>query len=184
LLFYIFFINFRTFLLIHNNTINFVFKAVSYRNVIGGFFICQKTGGMIKMGVNNEIDRWREEYYFKLQDCKKAIMGEYALSHAYNSHTLKEFMEQLIRTYGLEHVSLLLSNTIREATWDRRYSNNVRAWVNHYPTIRQPPVERKEPMRFSELYLNEHPVILNQAALIAMQKEKELAHPKRKEPER
>ena len=136
------------------------------------------------MGINNEIDRWREEYYFKLQDCKKAIMDDYALSHAYNNHTIKEFMKQIIGTHGLKHVSLLLSNTIREATWDRRYSNDVRAWVNRYAGIRQPPVERKESMRFSELYLNEHPVILNQAALIAMQKEKELARPKRKEPER
>ena len=136
------------------------------------------------MGIINEIERWRDEYYFKLQDCKKAIMDDYALSHAYNNHTIKEFMGQIIGTHGLKHVSLLLSNTIREATCDRRYSNDVRAWVNRYPGIRQPPVERKEPMRFSELYLNEHPVILNQAALIALQKEKELAHPKRKEPER
>lgn len=136
------------------------------------------------MKSNDEIDRWCDEHYFKLYDCKKAIMDDYALSHAYNNHKFKEFMEQLIGTYGLEHVSLLLSNTIREATWDGRYSSEVKAWAIHYPTIRQPPGERKEPMRFSALYLDEHPVILNQAARIAMQKEKELIHPKRKEPER
>jgi hypothetical protein len=104
----------------------------------------------------DDVDRWRDEYYFKLQDCKKAMMDDNALSHAYNNRTFKEFMEQLIGTHGLEHVSLLLSNTIREATWDGRYSSDVKAWAIHYPAIRQPPGERKEPMRFSVLYLNEN----------------------------
>ena len=123
-----------------------------------------------------EVDRWRNEYYFKLRYCKKAMTDDYALSHAYNNHNFKDFMEQLIGTHGLEHVSLLLSNTIREATWDGRYSGEVKAWAIRYPAIRQPPGAGKEPMRFSALYLNEHPVILNQAARIVMQKEKELAH--------
>lgn len=136
------------------------------------------------MGVTNEIDRWREEYYFKLQECKKAMIDDNALSHAYNNYTLKEFMEQIIGIHGLEHVSLLLSDTIRNATWDGRYSSDVKAWANRYPVIRQPPGERKEPMHFSTLHLNEHPVILNQVARIAIQKEKELVHPVQKEPER
>jgi len=133
---------------------------------------------------NDEIDRWCDEYYFKLYDCKKAMMDDYALSHAYNNHKFKDFMEQLIGTHSLEHVSLLLANTIRQSTWDGRYSGEVKTWATRYPAIQQPPGERKEPTRFSALYLSEHPVILNQAARIVMQKEKELAHPKRKEQER
>ncbi|AFV01112.1 MULTISPECIES: DUF3849 domain-containing protein [unclassified Dehalobacter] len=130
------------------------------------------------------VERWRDEYYCKLQDCKKAMMDDYALSQAYNNHTFREFMEQLIGTHGLEHVSLLLSNTIREAPWDGRYSGEIKAWANRYPAIQPAPAEQKEPMRIFALSLYEHPVILNQAARIAMQKEKELAHPKHKEPER
>ncbi len=42
------------------------------------------------------VERWRDEYYLKLRDCKKAMMTNNALSHAYNCQKLKEFMEQLI----------------------------------------------------------------------------------------
>ncbi|RNC62905.1 MAG: hypothetical protein AWM53_01831 [Candidatus Dichloromethanomonas elyunquensis] len=111
------------------------------------------------------------------------MMADDALSHAYDSNKLKEFMEQLIRMHGLERVSLLLSNTIREALWDGRYSREVKAWANHYPEIQPAPAEQKEPMRVFALNLYENPVILNQVARIAMQKEKELSHPKQKEPE-
>ena len=57
------------------------------------------------MSNNEEVNRWRNEYYFKLRDCKKAMTDGYALSHAYNNHNFKDFMEQLIGTHGLEHVS-------------------------------------------------------------------------------
>ncbi|AHF09022.1 MULTISPECIES: DUF3849 domain-containing protein [Dehalobacter] len=130
------------------------------------------------------VERWRDEYYLKLRDCKKAMMTNNALSHAYNCQKLKEFMEQLIGAHGLERVSLLLSNTIREVPWDERYSKEVKAWANHYPEIQPAPAEQKEPMRVFALNLYEHPVILNQAARIAMQKEKDLPHPKQKERER
>ncbi len=130
------------------------------------------------------IDQWRNEYYYKLRDCKKAMMDDCALSQAYNSNTLKKFMEQLIGTHGLENVSLLLSNTIREAPWDIRYSREVKAWANRYPEIQPAPSEEKEPLRIFTLNLYEHPTILNQAARIAMQKEKELSQPMLKEQER
>lgn len=136
------------------------------------------------MGGNDEVDCWREEYYFKLKDCKMAMIGDHAMSRAYNSHTLKEFIEQLIGTNGLKNVSHILSNTICETAWDGRYSSDVKEWANRYPAIRQPPGERKEPMHFSALLMDEHPVILNQAARIVMQKEKELLNTNRKEPER
>lgn len=62
-------------------------------------------GVMKRMSNNEEVNRWRNEYYFKLRDCKKAMTDDYALSHAYNNHNFKDFMEQLIGTHGLEHVS-------------------------------------------------------------------------------
>ncbi len=136
------------------------------------------------MELYDEINRWREEYYYKLQGCKNALIDNYALSHAYNDRSLNEFMEQLIEKHGLEYVTLLLSNIIRESAWDGRYSSDVKVWVNRCPEIRQPPGERKEPMQFSALHLDVYPVILNQTARIAMQKEKDLSHTNRKEPER
>jgi hypothetical protein len=136
------------------------------------------------MGNYDTIDQWRNEYYYKLRDCKKAMMDDCDLSQAYNSNTLKKFMEQLIGTHGLENVSLLLSNTIRQAPWDKRYSSKVKAWANRYPEIQPAPAEEKEPLRIFALNLYEHPAILNQAARIAMQKEKELSQPMLKEQER
>ncbi|OCZ49932.1 DUF3849 domain-containing protein [Dehalobacter sp. TeCB1] len=129
------------------------------------------------------VERWRDEYYLKLRDCKKAMMADDALSHAYNSHNLNGFMEQLIGTHGLERVSLLLSNTIREAPWDGRYAKEVKDWAKHYPEIQPAPAEQKEPIRVFALNLYEHPDIINEAARIAIQK-KELSHPKGKEQER
>ncbi|TCX48959.1 DUF3849 domain-containing protein [Dehalobacter sp. 14DCB1] len=136
------------------------------------------------MGNYDSIDQWRNEYYYKLRDCKKAMMDDCALSQAYNSNTLKKFMEQLIGTHGLENVSLLLSNTIRKAPWDGRYSSKVKAWANCYPEIQPAPAEEKEPLRIFALNLYEHPIILNQAARIAMWREKELSQLRLKEPER
>ena len=135
------------------------------------------------MKTYGDVDEWREEYYFKLQDCKNATMDDCALSHAFNGQTFKQFMEKLIGTHGLENVFLLLSSTIRESSWDGLYSCEVKTWANRYPAIQQPPEEQKEPVWFSALYLNEHLVVLNQAARIVIQKEKELARHAGKEPE-
>ena len=114
------------------------------------------------------IQEWRENYFNKLSLCRKEMMTGFSLSHAYNDRTFKDYMENLIKKHGKECISLLLSNTIRDAEWDGRYSNDVKDWARSYPEIKQPPIPTSEKMTFHMLFLSEHPCILNQAAKITM----------------
>lgn len=128
------------------------------------------------------IDDWRENYYFPLKDCRAAITEDHAMSMAYHDRNFPPYMETLIGTHGLERVSLILSNTIRNAEWDGRYYRDVKEWARNQPEIKQPPfLPEEKKQKFLEFCLDTHPVILNQAAKIAMQKERGIDHSKREQ---
>lgn len=125
------------------------------------------------------IEDWRENYFKKLLECRNEMMTKFSMSQAYNGRIFIEFMVKLINTHGKETVSLLLSNTIRGAEWDDRYSNEVKTWARNYPEIQQPPSISKDKMIFNALFLTEHPCILNQAARITMQEGRGISSPER-----
>jgi hypothetical protein len=124
------------------------------------------------MAEHKNIEEWRENYFNKLSLCKKEMMTDFAMSQAYNDRTFKDYMESLIKKHGKECVALLLSNTIRDAEWDGRYSSDVKEWAKSYPEIKQPPIHSRGEMTFQMLLLNEHPCILNQAAKITKDMDK------------
>lgn len=128
-------------------------------------------------------DEWRKEFY-AIIDCKKAFMDNSALSHSYFDHKLPEFLKSIIQKHGQERIRHVLATTIKHAPWDGRYYREVKAWVAQVDSFPQFPGHEGEARDYDEFCLNAHPVIINDIVRLVMKKEKELTHPKRKEPER
>ena len=127
--------------------------------------------------------KWREEFRAVIA-CKQAFVENAALSHSYHDRQLPEFLKEIIQTHGQNRVRQVLATTVNHAPWDGRYYRTVKEWAAQAELFPQFPRHQKEPRDFYEFCLNEHPVIVNDTARLLMKQEKELAHPKRKEPER
>jgi hypothetical protein len=127
--------------------------------------------------------KWREEFR-ALIACKNAFMKNAALSRSYHDLKLPEFLKGIIVTHGQDRVRQVLAATVNHAPWDGRYDRTVKEWAARVEPFPQFPGHQGEPRDFHEFCLNVHPVIVNDTARLLMKREKELIHPKRKEPER
>ena len=126
---------------------------------------------------------WRQGFY-AIIDCKNAFSGNPALSHSYFDHKLPEFLKGIIQKHGLEYVRQVLATTINHAPWDGRYYREVKTWAAQVDPYPQFPGHEGEPRDYYEFCRNAHPVIINDIVRLLIKQERELAHPKRKEPER
>jgi len=124
--------------------------------------------------------KWREEFRAIL-DCKNAFTDNAALSRSYYDRKLPEFLNDIIQAYGQDHVRQVLAATVNHASW---YYRAVKEWAAQVAPFPQYPGHQGEPRHFFEFCLNEHPVIVNDAARLFMKLEREIANSGRKEPER
>jgi hypothetical protein len=128
--------------------------------------------------------KWREEFRAVIA-CKNAFMENAALSHSYyDDRKLPEFLKEIIQAHGQDRVRQVLAATVNHAPWDGRYYRSVKEWAAQVEPFPQFPGHQGEPRDFSEFCINNHPVIVNDTVRLLMNWEKELTHPKRKEPER
>ena len=129
------------------------------------------------------IEAWRNEHQMLLS-CRQALTNDYAISKAYHGRNLITFLDDIINKFGFDRVSAVLAHTIRHAEWDGRYYSSVKEWARNHEPISQAPVQRENDNEFYDLCINEHPVILNDAARMLMTRQQEIQHPQRKELER
>lgn len=73
-----------------------------------------------------ELEQWRESHK---ENCKCARAIEDAISRSFDGRTLQGgCAAEIIEEYGFERVNFVLANTIREKSWDGRFSPSNKDW--------------------------------------------------------
>lgn len=71
--------------------------------------------------------------------CKEAVIV--ALAENYSNNTLKSdaALQQLTDTFGIERVAYIIALTIREKSWDGRFSSENVRWAKSIPVWEEQP---------------------------------------------
>ena len=89
----------------------------------------------------------------ELKECKQVFQD--AIAENFDGMYLKsEFLDELIKRYGLETLLYLCAMTITGHEWDGRYSRRNKEWAR---TVK---IEEAESVRW-QLELNTHPAVLD-----------------------
>lgn len=97
-----------------------------------------------------------------LKECKQTFQN--AIAENFDGMYLKsEFVDGLIKRYGLESLLYLCALTISGHDWDLRYSRRNREWAKSVE------IEEDESVRW-QLELNTHPAVLNGVTDILLKK--------------
>lgn len=98
----------------------------------------------------------------ELQECKKTFQS--TIAENFNGmHLNADFIDELIKRYGLETLLYLCALTISEHEWDGRYSRKNKEWA------RSIDIEECKSVRW-QLELNTHPAILDGVTTILLMK--------------
>ena len=82
---------------------------------------------------HGELDAYRESAKLN-RECAHAI-SEY-ISDNYRDNKLDDSgIKDVIDKFGADRVQTVLANTIQQADWDRRYSQDNKAWANTFPAL-------------------------------------------------
>jgi len=105
-------------------------------------------------------ERGERSIYFEHRDrnneCASAIgaaiSGSYYKTHHYN---LDIAAMTMVQQYGFPRVNAVLARVIQRSEWDGRYSYANKQWAREYPLPEK---------AFENLYMNEHPVLIDSFA--------------------
>ena len=90
---------------------------------------------------SDEKPFWLDSYKINM-DCKRFIEDRAMTS--YNTRELDSFIEDLVKTYGVERAMYVLSRTITYKEWDGRFNEVVKARANNFdfPNMRSAVVKK------------------------------------------
>ena len=100
-----------------------------------------------------------------LKECKQTVQSAIAENFD-GTHLKPDFIDDLIRRYGLETLLYLCALTIAGHEWDGRYSRRNKEWA------RSIEFEERESVRW-QLELNTHPAVLDGVTDILLQRSKQ-----------
>ena len=101
---------------------------------------------------HGEREQYRASNRANLQ-CKEAIEAA-VREHFDGMYLSHDAAKGVIETYGMERVSMVLSNTVRLQDWDGRYSRRNKEWAKTIPN------DNPETVRCGYV-LNSHPAVLD-----------------------
>ena len=101
---------------------------------------------------HGELEQYRASNNVNLQ-CKESIEAA-VREHFDGMYLSHDAAKGVIETYGMERVSMVLSNTVQLQDWDGRYSRRNKEWAKTIPN------ENPETVRCGYA-LNSHPAVLN-----------------------
>lgn len=114
--------------------------------------------------LRNELALWRKSYK---ENCKCAKAIEDAIRQDFDGWYLKEdCAAKVIEQFGLERVNFVLANTIREKSWDGRFSISNKEWSR---TIDVPQNDHND-----AFLVESHPAVLDGFVDLARQAWQEL----------
>lgn len=101
---------------------------------------------------HGELEQYRASNNVNLQ-CKESIEAA-VREHFDGMYLSHDAAKGVIETYGMERVSMVLSNTVQLQDWDGRYSRRNKEWAKTIPN------DNPETVRCGYA-LNSHPAVLN-----------------------
>lgn len=100
----------------------------------------------------NELALWRSSHQANIA-CKKAI--ETCIRQQFDGMRLPEdSTREVLRAFGFKRVNWVLANTIREKSWDGRFSRENKGWSRRIPIP-------DDPGHNLEFAVRSHPAVLN-----------------------
>ncbi|MGN0345866.1 MAG: DUF3849 domain-containing protein [Lachnospiraceae bacterium] len=105
---------------------------------------------------NEEKEAYRESWELN-QDCKKAV--EDAINRNFDGiHLDKDAVKPVLKEYGVERLSFILANTLKQEEWDARFSRDNVKWATDF--------FESENMRYDvtgniSLSVSSHPAVLD-----------------------
>jgi hypothetical protein len=100
----------------------------------------------------NELALWRESHKLNIA-CKKAV--EDAIRRDFDGMYLKDGCAQsVIDEYGFKRLNLVLATTVREKTWDGRFSHGNKLWA-------QTAVIPMDKEKLGSYVVESHPAVLD-----------------------
>ena len=101
---------------------------------------------------SNEAALWRASHQANIA-CKKAI--ETCIRQQFDGmHLPEDSAREVLRTFGFKRVNWVLANTIREKSWDGRFSRENKDWSRRIPIP-------DDPGHNLEFVVGSHPAVLN-----------------------
>ena len=109
-------------------------------------------GSFANARASNEVALWRASHQANIA-CKKAI--EACIRQQFDGmHLPEDSAREVLRTFGFKRVNWVLANTIREKSWDGRFSRENKDWSRSVPVP-------DDPGRNPEFVVGSHPAVLN-----------------------
>ena len=109
-------------------------------------------GSFANARASNEAALWRASHQANVA-CKKAI--EACIRQQFDGmHLPEDSAREVLRTFGFKRVNWVLANTIREKSWDGRFSRENKDWSRRIPIP-------DDPGHNLEFVVGSHPAVLN-----------------------
>ena len=100
----------------------------------------------------NELALWRSSHQSNIA-CKQAI--EACIRQKFDGmHLPEDSAREVLRAFGFKRVNWVLANTIREKSWDGRFSRENKDWSRRIPIP-------DDPGHNLEFVVGSHPAVLN-----------------------